>query len=114
MMLDWSKMEIYLKPGFTDMRRQINGLAQLVEEEMEKNPFSRALFLFCSRDCRKLKVLYWDRNGFCLWQKRLEQDRFPWPARGEVARALTYRELEMLLAGINFFQAHKTLSYSEI
>ncbi|WP_083963614.1 IS66 family insertion sequence element accessory protein TnpB [Spirochaeta cellobiosiphila] len=44
---------------------------------MEKDPLSQSLFLFCGRNRKLIKVLYWDRNGFCLWQKRLERDKFP-------------------------------------
>ncbi|MCP4109849.1 MAG: IS66 family insertion sequence element accessory protein TnpB, partial [Desulfobacteraceae bacterium] len=72
------------------------------------------LYLFCNKNRSRLKILYWDRNGFCLWLKRLEQDRFPWPMNTEECRELTVRELEMLLEGINFFTAHKKLNFSAI
>lgn len=114
MILDWQQMDIFVKSGSTDFRKQINGLAQIVQDELELNLFRKALFLFCSRDRRKIKILYWDRNGFCLWQKRLEHDRFPWPTREDEVRKLTYAQFEMLLSGIDFFQAHRELSYLEI
>ena len=61
------------------MRKQINGLALIVQEQMEMDPFQDALFVFCNGQRRILKALYWDRTGFCLWMKRLEKHRFPWP-----------------------------------
>ena len=63
-----SEARIFVRPGPTDMRKQINGLALVVEQQMEVIPFQPALFLFCNAQRRILKALYWDRNGFCLWQ----------------------------------------------
>jgi transposase len=114
MKIDWSTMRIFIKPGFTDMRKQINGLAVLVEEEMRRDPLNGHLYLFCGKSRRRLKALYWDRTGFCLWLKRLEEDRFPWPMNDEESRELTRGELDMLLDGINFFNAHKTLIFSAV
>ena len=76
--------------------------------------FSANLFLFCSRNRKHLKILYWDRNGFCLWWKRLEKARFPWPKNKEEVRQLTYNELSFLLDGIDFFHPHKTLYYKKV
>jgi transposase len=61
-----------------------------------------------------MKALYWDRNGFCLWQKRLEKDRFPWPQDREEVLGISRDELDMLLSGIDFFNAHKTLHFSGV
>lgn len=112
MKINWEGVRIFIKPGPTDMRKQINGLSVIVQEEMQQNPLSGHLYLFCSRNRRRLKIIYWDRNGFCLWLKRLEEDKFPWPMNDEECRELTSDQLEMLLGGINFFTAHKTLNYS--
>ena len=76
--LNW--VPIYVRPGATDMRKQINGLALIAEEQMEHNRLSGALFLFCNRERCMLKALFWDGTGFAVFTKRLEQDRFPWPA----------------------------------
>ena len=62
-----------------DFRKGINGLSVLVEEQLIHNPFSGQLFVFINRRRDKIKILYWERAGFCLWQKRLEQERFKWP-----------------------------------
>ncbi len=57
---------IYLAVGSTDMRKAINGLSILVEDQMDLDPFSGHLFVFCNRRRNMVKILYWDRNGFCL------------------------------------------------
>lgn len=91
------------------MRKQINGLAVLAENGMADDVFSKALFLFCNHSRTRLKILYWDRNGFCLWMKRLEKQRFPWPVTESECRRIGYDELKMLLAGIDFFNAHREM-----
>lgn len=111
---DLSEVTVYVRPGVTDMRKAINGLAILVDEQMELDPLNGALFLFCNRQRRILKALYWDRNGFCLWQKRLEKHRFPWPDTQEAAREITAEQLRMLLDGIDFWNAHGVLSYKAV
>lgn len=105
---------MFIKPGPTDMRNQINGLSALVEEEFGGDLFSGNLFMFCNKNRRRLKILYWDRNGFCLWVKRLEKDRFPWPRDGGEAREVTREQLAMILDGIDFFNAHKKLFFSSV
>ena len=114
MILDLESIKIYVKPGVTDMRKQINGLAILAQEEMELDVFSGSLFLFCNRPRKILKALYWDRNGFAMWQKRLERHRFPWPMSEESAQEIRSEELKMLLEGIDFWHAHGELHYSGV
>mgnify|MGYP000532501840 CR=1 FL=1 len=76
------------------------GLIEGPEEELALDPFSAHLFAFCNRKRDKVKILYWERNGFCLWQKRLERARFKWPRKvaGEVI-TLTGQQLNWLLDG---------------
>ncbi len=114
MNIDWTKIEIFIKPGATDMRKQIQSLAVLVTDELKSNPLSGNLYVFCGRNHKLLKALYWDRNGFCLWQKRLEIDSFPWPRDEGEARKITSEQLMMLLDGIDFFKAHKKLNFSAV
>lgn len=66
---------IFIKCGYTDLHRGIDGLASLVRQEMELDPFSNSLFLFCGRRRDRIKALYWDGNGFVLLYKRLEQTK---------------------------------------
>ena len=114
MIEDISKYSIYLKTGATDMRKQINGLAQLAETEITDDVFSKKVFLFCNQSRTHLKILYWNRNGFCLWLKRLEKGRFPWPSKDYERNEIRYEELKMLLSGIDFFNAHQELKFSHI
>ena len=93
------------------MRKQINGLATLVETGMGAKPFSGDLFLFCGRNMTMLKALYWDRNGFCLLTKRLERGTFPWPKAGDESVEWSAEELGMLLDGIDFRKRFTVLSY---
>ncbi len=97
-----------------DFRKAINGLSILVAEEMELDPFSAQVFAFCNRRRNQVKLLVWERNGFVLWQKRLEKDRFPWPREGEEdVFEVTGRELNWLLDGIDVFglRPHEALSF---
>jgi len=105
---------IFVRPGPTDMRKQINGLALIVEHQMGVSPFDPALFLFCNRQRRILKALYWDRTGFAMWQKKLEKHRFPWPRDEEVAREIDEEKLRLLLGGIDFWSAHQELKFSSV
>jgi len=100
-----------------DFRKAINGLSILVEEELELDPFSTQVFAFCNRKRNQVKLLVWERNGFVLWQKRLEKDRFPWPRMiNEEVVVLTGRELNWLLDGIDVFaqRPHEELSFSSV
>jgi len=105
------ELKIHIRPGRTDMRKQINGLAYLVENEMQKFVFSGDLFLFCGSGMKILKVLYWDKNGFCLWTKRLEKGSFAWPKSDSEQAVFTHEELDMLLDGIDFRKRFKPLKY---
>lgn len=98
------------------MRKQINSLSILVQERLELDPFSGSVFVFCNRKRSTVKALYWDRNGFCLWQKRLEKDRFRWPETEEEVLRISARELRWLLDGLALVQsgAHKQLHYSSV
>lgn len=71
-----AETKVYLAPGNTDMRKAINGLSITVQGILDLDPFSGHLFVFCNRAKTIIKILYWDRNGFCLWQKRLEKHKF--------------------------------------
>ena len=100
-----------------DFRKAINGLSILVAEELDLDPFSAHVFGFCNRRRNQVKLLVWERNGFVLWQKRLEKDRFPWPHEGEEdVFEVTGRELNWLLDGIDVFRLrpHQELSFTSV
>ena len=109
---------VYLYRPAIDFRKSIGGLSALVEQELGLNLFGDALYLFINRRRDKLKALYWHRNGFCLWYKRLEAERFAWPVAnaGEPTCVLTMKELEWLLEGFDLWAAkpHKALHYQSV
>lgn len=107
-----SNTKVFLALGATDMRKAINGLSVFVSEQMKMDTFSGHLFVFCNRKKNILKILYWDKNGFSLWQKRLEKDRFKWPESEKEVMDIGSIELSWLIAGLNIHQAHKPLKYS--
>jgi transposase len=114
MIPDLTKARIFIRPGCTDLRKAVNGLAGIIEGQMAGEPFGGNVYLFCNKERKLLKAVWWDRNGFWMSQKRLEKDRFPWPDTGEAARELGAEELSMLLSGIDFFRAHKPLHYKKV
>lgn len=106
---------VYLALGATDMRKQIDGLAVLVEDVLEQNPLSSHLFVFCNRGRDKLKILFWQHNGFWLWYRRLERERFRWPQDTESVGSIEVspRELRWLLDGLNIahVEGHRKASF---
>ena len=114
MTVDLNNVRIFIRPGHTDLRKASYGLTAIVQEEMKENPFSGSVYLFCNRERKLLKAVYWDKTGFWLCQKRLEKEKFPWPSTLEAVQEINGEELKMLLAGINFFKAHKPLYYKNV
>ncbi len=111
-----SHIQAYLALGYTDMRKSINGLSIIVEDLLDHDPFSGHLFVFCNRKRNIIKILYWDRNGFCLWHKRLEKHSFKWPIFPEDVMEIDQRELSWLLEGLDLgeIRAHEKLSYATL
>lgn len=105
---------IYLYPGHVDFRKSINGLVLIIEQDMAHSPFDEALFVFCNRQRDKVKALYWDKTGFCLWYKRLEKDFFRWPTAGQKSQQLTEEQWRWLLAGVDLdkIRPHCPLNYT--
>ena len=105
---------IYLHRQPVDFRRSINGLAILVEQQMQLPLYSSALFVFINKARNKLKILYWDHSGFCLWYKRLEKDKFRWPRLmpGKVLM-ISEQQWHWLLQGIDIqkLTPHQPLTY---
>jgi transposase len=97
---------VYLALGSTDMRKSIDCLAAIVTLQFRLDLFSDSLFVFCNRSRDKLKILYWDTNGFWLYYRRLERGRFRWPEAGESGPiAISRRQLDWLLSGLMIEQA---------
>jgi transposase len=94
-------LRVYLHCEPIDFRAGINSLAIVVEQSMGLDPFERAVFAFCNRRRDRIKLLLYDRSGFLMILKRLEQDKFPWPRRQQTVLALTTEQMHWLLDGID-------------
>lgn len=107
---------MYIAREALDMRKQIDGLSLYVQEVLALNPLSAHVFVFRNRGKDKLKVLYWDSNGFCLLYKRLERGRFQWPGCDQPVMQCTLRELQWLLEGLNIntLEPRKILQFSYV
>ncbi|WP_229333113.1 IS66 family insertion sequence element accessory protein TnpB [Halomonas sp. KAO] len=104
------KVYLYSKP--VDFRKSIDGLSALVELDIKAAVFDPVLFVFLNRARNRVKILYWERNGFCLWLKRLEAERFKVPPEpGDDAIELTAEELNWMLDGFDLWRnkPHKVL-----
>ncbi len=110
-------IRVHLCRDVVDFRKQMRGLSVLVQEVLELDPFGAHLFAFCNRRRNHVKLLLWERNGFVLWQKKLERDRFAWPRMIDVEVVeLSGRDLNWLLDGVDIFamNPHTTLSYDSV
>jgi transposase len=114
MILHKKPSSIYIAIEVTDMRKSINGLTQIVQEEFDLELFSGNYFAFCNKRRDLIKILYWDENGFCIWLKRLESDRFCWPESEQEVLEVSNSALEWLLHGLDVQQAHQRLNYNKI
>ena len=92
--------KIYLVTGYTDMRKSIDGLMGIIRDTYSLDPFSNALYLFCGRKCDRLKALHFDKDGFCLYYKRLMSGRYQWPRNASEVRTLSRQEYRWLLEGL--------------
>lgn len=108
------KRRAFAKTGYTDMRKQINGLSKIAQDLDPVGPFSGSYYIFVGKTRLVMKILYWNENGFCLWQKRLEQDSFPWPKTGEGLSELTREKLLLLLRGIDIWREHQARFYNSV
>ena len=93
---------MYLALGPTDMRKGFDGLAALVQTQLAQDPFAGHVFVFRGKRGDRLKLLYWDGQGLCLFAKRLERGRFVWPQARDGTVTLTPAQLSMLLEGIDW------------
>lgn len=101
-MLDIPKQQrIYLAVKPVDMRKSFDGLSAVVHDILQLNPLEGQLFVFRNKSCDKIKLLFWDRNGFVQYYKRLEKGRFMWRERLGDRHTITAQELELLLDGVD-------------
>lgn len=108
---------VWLAREPVDFRKGINGLSILVEDQLARDPFSGQLFVFTNKKRDKVKILYWERSGFCMWQKQLEKEHFKWPAHlpGDVL-TLDGQQLNWLLDGYDLaaMRPHRSLCYRTV
>lgn len=90
---------IYVAYGKTDLRKGIDSLAIIVQEEFEMDPFNQSLFLFCGTRNDRFKALYWDGNGFWLFYKRFEEGKMKWPKDHRELKEISIQQWEWLLSG---------------
>ena len=95
---------IFLSCGFTDMRKSVDGLAAIVQQNFQLDPFSNNLFIFFGRRHDGLKALLWRGDGFLLLYKRLDNGRFRWPQKQEDVISITDQQLRWLLEGLDICQ----------
>jgi transposase len=108
-------LKVYLHRAPVDFRLSINGLAALVQHALGLDPFTACVYVFSNRRRNRVKVLGWDRNGFWLLLKRLEEDHFIWPSEADVP-VLTVEQLHWLLEGIDIgvVQRHPRRLYAHV
>ena len=92
--------QIYIACGYTDMRKSIDGLAGLVQNQFQMDPFAPALYLFCGRKCDRIKALLWEGDGFLLLYKRLESGKFQWPLSEDELKPITWQQFRWLMEGL--------------
>ena len=97
-----SGVRIWLACGVTDLRNGFDGLAAIVQTKLSEHPFSGQLFAFRGRRGDRIKLLWWDGDGLCLFSKRLENGRFVWPQAESGTVHLSPAQLSMLLEGIDW------------
>lgn len=121
----YGDLTIYLAQDPVDFRLGINGLSTMIEATLRFDPFSRNLFCFTNKRRNQIKVLYWQRSGFCLWLKRLEEEKFKWPGHlsplvSETARppvvTLSEDQFLWLLEGLDLkhLKPHRALEYRSV
>jgi len=103
---------LYVACGYTDMRKQIDGLAAFVRLKFDREMEEGSLFLFCGRKPDRIKGLFWDGTGYVLFYKRLSNSRFQWPRSAEELKQISPREFRWLMEGLSIYQA-KAIQHTE-
>ena len=109
-----ASVRVYLCLSACDMRKSFDGLHALVRDYLELDAFAGHLFVFASRQRDRVKILYWERDGFAIWSKRLEEGTYAVPladSADEHRREITAPELGALLSGIDLSQAQRRKRY---
>ncbi len=105
-------IRVYLCTVPCDMRRSFDGLSMMAEHLIQCNPFSGHLLVFCNRRSDRVKILYWDRDGWAIWYKRLEAGTFQFPFAETRQKEIAAWELAVLLEGIDLSKGRRRKRYS--
>ena len=89
-----------------DFRKGMNGLAALVQEQLKADPFSGTIYCFRSKRADRVKLVFWDGSGLCLFSKRLEEGKFRWPRIADGVMRLSAAQLSALLEGLDWSRVH--------
>lgn len=95
---------VFLACGYTDMRKSIDGLAAIVQQNFKLDPFSKDVFMFCGRRKDRIKALFWDGDGFSLLYKRLDNGKFCWPKSPNDVINISEQQLRWLMEGLEICQ----------
>ena len=105
-MIKFEEYEYYIKPGYTDLRKGAVKLSVIVQDEMELNPFNKAVFMFCSKNRKTIKAILWDGNGWLEIAKRLDyRSTFSWPKTEEASRSICLEDVKYILSGADIFRS---------
>lgn len=107
-----SQVRIWLYARPTDMRKSYDGLSALVNQQLQEDPLSGQLFVFVNRRQTQMKILYFDRSGYCIWSKRLEQGQFNYNRSAQEKQLLDWTQLKLLLEGIEVKNTRQYRRYS--
>lgn len=106
--------KIYISKQFVDFRKSINGLSAIVVSEMKLDLRKSAIFIFCNQKRTHVKMLYFDKSGFALWMKRLEEAKFSWPKRiDKDVIEISSEDVELLLEGVNIWTRFESVYFEE-
>lgn len=110
---EFLSIQLYVTP--VDFRKGMHSLACTIQNEFEEPPFSGTLFLFTNKNRKNIRAIYWDKTGFAMWCKVLQENSFPWPKKLEDKKLiLSQEQFNWILSGINPWKLkpHKELHYS--
>lgn len=103
---------IYIACGYSDLRKGIDGLAGMIQQQFKLDPFKpNVLFIFCGRKTDRIKCLLWEGDGFLLLYKRLETGKFQWPRNEDEVKAITLQQYKWLMEGICIEQKKAIKTY---
>jgi len=116
MMRPGADVTVYLCVSPVDGRKQATGLALLIEQSLGRDVFEPALYVFANRRKDRVRIIYWERNGLCLWSKRVEKQQFVWPPPSSgMTVTMSGRELNALLDGFDVWsRGHRTLDVRHV